>query len=133
MTGHEDFDRTLADWLEADALPPAPVGDLDRVLDVTRRRRPRPAWLARFGSDWVGEPLGAGSNLDVGSLPRTRMHFWPIAFILLLVVAAIVGGAILVGALLVRPSPLPTGRLGHLAYGLDGDIYLADSDGGRSD
>ena len=49
--------------------------------------------------------------------------------ILLLVVAALVGGALLVGAHLVQPSPLPTGRLGHLAYGLDGDIYVADWDG----
>jgi len=49
--------------------------------------------------------------------------------ILLLVIVALLGGAALVGARLFQPSPLPTGRLGHLAYGLDGDIYVADSDG----
>ena len=130
MTGHDDFDRTLAGWFEADALSPAPAGGLDRVLDATRRRRPRPAWLAGPGSHWVGEAPDAGSSSGVRSLPRMGMR-WSTALILLLVIAAIVGGAILVGALLVRPSPLPTGRLGHLAYGLDGDIYLADWDGGN--
>ena len=127
MTGHDDFDRTLADWLEADALSPAPAGDLDRVLDATRRRRPRPGWLAGLGSGWVGEPPAAGSIFGVGSLARTGMR-WRTAVILLLV-AALVGGAIIVGAELFHHSPLPTGRLGYLAYGLDGDIYLADWDG----
>lgn len=55
MTDHNDFDRALAGWFEADALTPAPAGGLDRLLDATRRRRPRPAWLAGLGSRWVGE------------------------------------------------------------------------------
>jgi len=50
MIGHDDFDRTLADWFEADARSPVPAGGLDRVIDATRRRRPRPAWLADLGS-----------------------------------------------------------------------------------
>jgi Tol biopolymer transport system component len=128
MTGHDDFDRTLAGWFEADALSPAPAGGLDRVLDATRRRRPRPAWLAGPGGHWVGEADHPGSGTGVRSLPRLGLR-WSTAVILLLVIAAVVGGAILVGARLVQSSPLPTGRLGHLAYGLDGDIYLADWDG----
>ena len=131
MTGHDDLDRTLARWFEADALPPAPAGGLDRVIDATRHRKPRPAWLAGPGSHWVG-----GSARRRAS--RTGRRHVPapgcalvLAMILVLVTAAIVGGAILVGALLFHPSPLPTGRLGHLAYGLDGDIYVADWDGGN--
>ena len=128
MTGHDDFDRTLAGWFEADALSPAPADGLDRVLDATRRRRPRPAWLAGPGSHWVGEAQTVGSSSGARSLPRLGLR-WSTALILLLVIAALLGGAILVGARLFQPPPLPTGRLGHLAYGLDGDIYVADWDG----
>ena len=53
------------------------------------------------------------------------------AIVLLLVIAALVAGVILVGARLFQPSPLASGRLGHLAYGLDGDIFVADWDGGN--
>jgi len=126
MTGHDDFDRTLAGWFEADALAPAPAGGLDRVLDATRHRRPRPIWVAGPGSHWVGEAHEAGSNS--GSLTRLGLS-WSTALILLLAIVALVSGAILVGARLFQPSPLPTGRLGHLTYGLDGDIYVADWDG----
>jgi Tol biopolymer transport system component len=128
MTGHDDFDRTLADWFQADALSPAPAGGLDRILDTTRGRRPRPAWLSGMGSDWVWEAPDAVSSPGLRSRPLRGVR-WSTALILLLAVAALVGGAILVGALLARPSPLPTGRLGHLAYGLDGNIFVADWDG----
>ncbi len=128
MTGHDDFDRTLAGWFESGALPPAPTGGLDRVLDATRHRRPRPARLAGLGSRWVTEAYDAGSNSGARSFPRLGLR-WSTALVLLLVIAALVGGALLVGARLLQPSPLPTGRLGHLAYGLDGSIYVADWDG----
>lgn len=128
MTGHDVFDRTLAAWFEADALTPAPAGGLDRLLDATRRCRPRPTWLASPGSYWVGEAHATASSTAVRWLPRLGVR-WSTVLILLLVIVALVGGALLVGANLVQPSPLPTGRLGHLAYGLDGSIYVADSDG----
>lgn len=128
MTGHDDFDRTLAGWFEADALSPAPAGDLDRVLDLTRRRRPRSGWLAGLGSQWVGGAPDAGSRSGVRSLERLELR-WSRTVLLLLVIAVLVGGAIVVGATLFQPPLLPTVRLGHLAYGLDGDIYVADWDG----
>jgi Tol biopolymer transport system component len=128
MTGQDDFDRTLAGWFEADALSPVPADGLDRVIDATRRRRPRPMWLSGMGSDWVGEAPRGDPSAGGWSLSRLGMR-WSTALIVLLVIAALVGGAILVGAGLLHRSPLPTGRLGHLAYGLAGDIYLADWDG----
>ena len=128
MTGHDDFDRTLAGWFESDALSPVPAGGLDRVLDATRRRRPRPAWLSGPGSHWVEDAHPAGSSSGVRSLPPFGLG-WSTTIVLLLAIAALVGGAILVGARLFQPAPLPAGRLGHLAYSLDGDIYVADWDG----
>ncbi len=130
MTANDDFDRALASWFEADALVPAPPGGLDRVIDATHHRTPLPAWLAGPGSRWVGGAPDAGSRTDARPHPFAGTR-WSIAIILLVAALAIVGGAILAGALLFHPSPLPTGRLGHLAYGLDGDIYVADWDGGN--
>jgi Tol biopolymer transport system component len=128
MTGHDDFDRTLAGWFESDAQSPVPPDGLDRVLDATRRRWPRPAWLADLGSHWVGEALDGGSSSGVHMLPRLGLRR-STTLILLLVLAALVGGAILVGARLPQPTPLPLGHLGHLAYARDGNIYMADWDG----
>lgn len=127
MTSHDDFARTLAGWFEDDALSPAPVDGLGRVIEATRRRRPRAAWVSGLGSDWVWESPEGGPSSRARSFQRQRVH-WTTALIVLLVIAA-VGGAILVGARLFQSPPLPTGRLGHLAYGMDGDIYLADWDG----
>ena len=128
MTGHDDFDRTLAGWFEADALPPAPAGGLDRVLDATRRRRPRPAWLAGPGSHWVGE---APPPVRASAYGRSRA--WACA-----------GRPRSSCCWSSRPSSVGRSwsepdcssprrcrpfRLGHLAYGLDGDIFVADWDG----
>jgi Tol biopolymer transport system component len=128
MTGHDDFDRTLAAWFEAEAVSPAPAGGLDRVIDAARRRRPRPGLLAGPGSHWVGKVPMAGSSAGARSLPRSGLRI-SAALMLILAILAVVGGAILVGARLLQPSPLLTGRLGHLAYIRDGAVYLADWDG----
>lgn len=48
-----------------------------------------------------------------------------------LLLALLIGGAVLVGSGIVDPPVLPDGPTSRLAYGLDGDIYLADSDGGN--
>jgi WD40 repeat protein len=128
MTGHDDLDRTLEGWFEADALSPAPEDQLDRVIDATRRRRPRARWLAGVGSNWVGAAPGGDPSAGGWSMSRLGLR-WSSALIGLLLIAALVGAAIVVGAGLLHRSLLPTGRLGQLAYGLDGDIYLADWDG----
>jgi Tol biopolymer transport system component len=41
----------------------------------------------------------------------------------------VAGGAVLVGAPVVEPTPVPGATLGKLAYAVDGDIFLADWDG----
>lgn len=128
MSGNDDFDRMVAAWFDADAQLARPVGGLDRSLDLALRRTPRPAWLAGLGSDWVGErpdsPPGSGAR----SIARLGLR-WSTALIVLLVIAALAGAAILVGARLMQNSPLPAGRLGNLAYGLNGSVYVADWNG----
>jgi Tol biopolymer transport system component len=128
MTGQRDVDRILGARFEADAQSPVPAGGLERALDATRRRTPRPAWLASLGSHWVGDAPIANSSVRMRSLPRLGLR-WSTAVILLLVIAALVGATILVGARLLKRSPLPLGHLGHLAYALNGDVYVADWDG----
>ena len=62
MTGHDDFDRTLGDWLEAEALSPVPTGGLERC----RGRHPcadASSGLAlAVGSDWVGAATDADAR-----------------------------------------------------------------------
>ena len=107
MTARDDFDRTLADWLDAEAVSPIPLGGLDQALDATRRRSPRPAWLARVGGHWMGGP---GSSTGLRWFPRVGAS-GSRALILLALVAAILGGAlagtVLVGGIL-GPRPTPS-------------------------
>lgn len=124
MSQHDDFDRSIALWLDAEARPAATSDVLDGALRATRRRRPRPRLLAAIGSHWAGDSVSPTSA--VATLTRTGVRA-SMAPILLLLVLALVAGAVLVGARLVQPAPA-TGRFA-LAYGVDGDVFLADADG----
>ena len=127
MTGRDDFDRTLAGWFEAEALSAGPAIGLDEALEATRRRRPWPAWLAGRGSHWVGD----APSPDASAVAR-RIPWWGVrlstALLLLLLVVALLGGAILVGARILQPPPPRPFPLGQLAYGLNGEIYVANGD-----
>ena len=124
MTGHDGFDRTLAAWFDADALAAAPAGDLVRVLEATSRRRPLPEWLAVPGSRWVGAaPDGFAGHR---SLPRVTMTSWTTVILLLL--AALIGGAIVLGARLLR-APVTNGWIAFTVQqpapdGLDDDLDI---------
>jgi len=54
---------------------------------------------------------------------------WLTILLVILAIAALVGGTILVGARLLGPKPLSVRAPVHLAYGLDGSVYVADMDG----
>ena len=103
MIGHDDFDRTLAAWFEADAHGAVPTTGLEQALDATRRRRPRPAWLAGPGSRWLEDRPAGTSGSGVRSFPLFAAK-WSTALILFLVMLALLGGAILIGSrLLLEP------------------------------
>jgi hypothetical protein len=108
MSRHDDFDRSLARWFEAEVQPASTADVLDRALRVTRRRRPRPRLFAALGSHWIGD--SAGPTSGVATVGRTGGRT-ALALLLLLLVLALVAGAIQVGARLLQPAP-STVRLG---------------------
>jgi WD40 repeat protein len=123
MTGHDSFDAALVSWLEDEAEAPIPAGVLDHALVAIESRRPRPEGLAVFGSRWIHSPSAAVA-LREGWRISVPVHRWrPV--VLLLLILALIGAAVLIGSGPVQHLPV----LGRLAYGLEGDIYLADWDG----
>jgi dipeptidyl aminopeptidase/acylaminoacyl peptidase len=126
MSQHNDIDRSLARWFDAEPGP-APTADvLDRALGATRRHRPRPRWFAGIGSHWVGDgaPASGVAALGLTGL-RTAM-----ALLLLLLALGLVAGAILVGSLLLRPAPVDLGIFapiaGRIVYGDESDMWGID-------
>lgn len=111
MSQHDDFDRSLARWFDAEAHPSGTADVLDRALHATRRRRPRPRSFAALGSDWVGDSVGPTSG--VATLGRTGVRT-SMALLLLLLVLALVAGAVLVGALRLQPAPPVSPAAGEL-------------------
>jgi Tol biopolymer transport system component len=103
VTRRDPFDRIVAQWLDAEADAPGPSERLEHILAVTERQRPRPAWMAALTGRWVG---GTPRLVDdrAMALPQLARGRWQLAVVLLLALA-IVGGAIVVGAFLTRPSP----------------------------
>ncbi len=126
MTRHDDFDRTLADWFEADAVSPTPVDGLDRILDATRGRKPLPAWLAGPGSRWAG--TGPSAELGLSGRRLTGLGLrWSTVVVMFLLGLAIAAGAILVAG---QHPPVELADPGsRLAYVRDGVLYVADWDG----
>ena len=105
MTRHDDFDRTLAGWFEAEAVSPAPIDALDRALDATRRLTPLPAWLSGPGSRWVGgapvTDLGTGTR----RLAVLDLSWFTLVVVSLLVLALVAGTILVAGQY--RPLPVP--------------------------
>ena len=116
MNEHDDLERTLARWFDADAVEPAPADRFQQAIAATGEHRPRPAMLAGFGSAWV-EP---GS---VAGAPRFSLITVVLLAMLILALAA---GALIVGGLQRRiPAVVPAGN-GLIAYASGGDIYVGD-------
>ena len=120
QSGMTDFERLVASWLEDDG-PQDVRGELVEAGIVGARnvRQRRGLEGAVFGS---------------GAWPRARSVGRPLLVrrltLVLVILLAAAAAAVFVGGLIRLPSPVePPGRVDHLAYSVDGDIYLADPDG----
>jgi len=102
MTAQNDLDRALAGWFGTEAAATPPPEPLARVIESTRRIRPRPALTARVGSHLVGAGSTNGPWSGLASLRPALV----IALVALLAVA-LVGAAVLVGSRLVAPKTPP--------------------------
>jgi Tol biopolymer transport system component len=113
---HDDLERDLARWFEADAAEAAPSGQFERVIGATRMQRPRPALTAGIGSAWV--------EIGPEASPRIAMRMILAIGVLILALAA---AAVYVGS---QPRRLPAivgpAASGLIAYASGGDIYVGD-------
>ena len=116
MNEHDDLERALARWFDAEAVEPAPADRFQQVVEATGERRPRPAMLAGLGSAWV----------QPGSVAGTARFSLITVVLLALLILALAAGALIVGGLQRRfPAVVPAGD-GLIAYASGGDIYVGD-------
>lgn len=126
MSQQDDFDRSIARWLETEARPAATADVLDRALEVTRGRHRRPRPYAIIGSHWVGDATassGAGMRWPVGALAST-------ALVVLLLVLVVTAGVAVVGVRISQPGPVDLGVFapvaGRIVYGDEKGILGID-------
>jgi hypothetical protein len=100
MTAQYDLDRALGAWFGAEAVPAPPAEPLTRVLETTRRRRPRPSVVASIGSHWVD-----GWQLKLIPDETTNLRPALVVALVALLVLATAGAALLVGQWLRAPVP----------------------------
>ncbi len=114
MNPGDGFDRTVSDWLHADADHRVP-DHLDAVLRRTRTERQRPAWSSL--ERW----LPVQTTLRLSPVPRIA---W-LLVVLALVVA--IGLAVLaVGSRPQLPTPFGPARNGQVVTSAVGDIFKLD-------
>ena len=116
MNEHDDLERILARWFDAEAVEPAPADRFQQAVAATREHRPRPAMLAGLGSAWV----------QPGSVAGVQRFSLITVVLLALLILALAAGALIVGGLQRRfPVVVPAGD-GLIAYASGGDIYVGD-------
>jgi len=119
MNTSDRFDRTVSEWLHADAEHRVP-DHLDAVLRRTRTERQRPAWSSF--ERW----LPVQTTLRLTPVPKIA---WMLAVVALLI--ALAATILLVGSRPRIPAPFGPARNGILMSSRDGDIYAIDPASGK--
>jgi WD40 repeat protein len=120
MTAHNDLDRTLGAWFSGEATATPPPEPLARTIESTRNTRPRPALVARIGSDWVAAGTTSGVRGGIAGL-RPAVAVVVVGLLAL----ALAGGAVLVGSRLIAPRPIPHSYLNELVSAQDLSMPMA--------
>ena len=131
MTAPFDLDRALGQWMEADALPPAPSDLVSRVTAVTAAERPSAAWLARARHARAWPRSFAISNLFASLATGSRLRPALILALVALIVA-LLGGALIIGSRHRPPPPFGPAANGSIVYSVGGDLYLGNAATGES-
>ena len=113
MTAQNDLDRTLGAWFRAEAAVAPPAEPLARAIESTRNARPRPSFVASFGSHWVGGSIDGVRGGTTGLRPVLVLA------LVALLALALAGGAVLVGSRLFPPPPTPHVYLNELVSAPD--------------
>jgi Tol biopolymer transport system component len=127
MQQRPDVTRRLEAWHEDAYAPPAPAY-LSAVLERTRHTRQRPAWASL--ERWLPMKLTSTAS----AAPRALQPVWILLIVLALVIA-VAGLAIIGGRLLAPPPAIPLGGAAVIAFASDageqssGDIYTVRADG----
>jgi dipeptidyl aminopeptidase/acylaminoacyl peptidase len=122
VTEHDNLDRRLTGWFEADALGPAPVGRFEEAIEATREHRPRSTLLAGLGSHWA----------EAGIVAKAPRVSWRSIAVFVLVAVALAAGAVMVGSqqrrlpAVVEPAVVEPAGNGFITYSSGGDIYVGD-------
>jgi len=126
MTAQNDIDRQIKTWFVDTASEAQPVGLLETILEGTRSRRSRPAWVV------VLRRGGMRPAIRIGGQPLGRVAY---ALVIMALAMALLAGLLLIVGASRRPAP-PFGLAanGLIAFsrgleGADSAIFVADSDG----
>jgi Tol biopolymer transport system component len=116
---HDDFDRLMRQWMDADARVREPDNLLETVVERTRRARRIPGWL--LPERWIPMQL----TMRLQPVPRL------VPVLLLIITLALVGAALVIGIGSWKPLPAPFGpaRNGLLAYDANDVIFVSNADG----
>lgn len=112
---NEPMDRALADWLR-DGPDRGPRDGLERALAATRQVPQRPGWA--IPERWL--PM----QLTMQRAPAIRPV--PLLATIVLLILALVAGAILIGSQRRLPEPFGPAGNGAIAFERDGDLFIAD-------
>ena len=119
MTARTDLDQTMRAYFEAGSSNHAPDGLLEGALFGVGRMPQRPAWRTL---DWW---------LPSASVDRVAWHTRRVGLVaaVALLIAVLVGLAVLSGSGHRLPPPFGPARPGAIVMEIGADLYLADADG----